>query len=132
MARVAGWRPIEDPPRSASGGPRSRGTPRISNRLLRRVRDYAEVRADGAITLEVARAGLAVYDVDQLGLDRLDRAVLAALVRIPWDDHLSLDRAPRNELRSLRAPTRKAYIALGGRYWDLAQRQQIEQELEAS
>jgi Holliday junction DNA helicase RuvB len=60
---------------------RSRGTPRIANRLLRRVRDYAEVRADGAITVEVARAGLAVYDVDQLGLDRLDRAVLTALVR---------------------------------------------------
>jgi Holliday junction DNA helicase RuvB len=60
---------------------RSRGTPRIANRLLRRVRDYAEVRADGAITLEVARAGLAVYDVDELGLDRLDRAVLTALVR---------------------------------------------------
>jgi Holliday junction DNA helicase RuvB len=60
---------------------RSRGTPRIANRLLRRVRDYAEVRADGAITLEVARAGLAVYDVDILGLDRLDRAVLTALVR---------------------------------------------------
>jgi holliday junction DNA helicase RuvB len=60
---------------------RSRGTPRIANRLLRRVRDYAEVRADGAITLEVAQAGLAVYDVDQLGLDRLDRAVLTALVR---------------------------------------------------
>ncbi len=60
---------------------RSRGTPRIANRLLRRVRDYAEVRADGAVTLEVARAGLAVYDVDVLGLDRLDRAVLTALVR---------------------------------------------------
>jgi holliday junction DNA helicase RuvB len=60
---------------------RSRGTPRIANRLLRRVRDYAEVRAGGAITVEVARAALAVYDVDQLGLDRLDRAVLTALVR---------------------------------------------------
>jgi Holliday junction DNA helicase RuvB len=60
---------------------RSRGTPRIANRLLRRVRDYAEVRADGVVTLEVARAGLAVYDVDELGLDRLDRAVLTALVR---------------------------------------------------
>ncbi|MGH3942932.1 MAG: Holliday junction branch migration DNA helicase RuvB [Pseudonocardiaceae bacterium] len=60
---------------------RSRGTPRIANRLLRRVRDYAEVRADGAITLAVARAGLAVYDVDDLGLDRLDRAVLTTLVR---------------------------------------------------
>ncbi|NLE78052.1 MAG: Holliday junction branch migration DNA helicase RuvB [Rhodococcus sp.] len=60
---------------------RSRGTPRIANRLLRRVRDYAEVRADGVVTREIARAALAVYDVDQLGLDRLDRAVLSALVR---------------------------------------------------
>jgi Holliday junction DNA helicase RuvB len=60
---------------------RSRGTPRIANRLLRRVRDFAEVRADGVVTAEVAHAALAVYDVDQLGLDRLDRAVLDALVR---------------------------------------------------
>jgi Holliday junction DNA helicase RuvB len=60
---------------------RSRGTPRIANRLLRRVRDYAEVRADGVVTLEVAQAALHLYDVDQLGLDRLDRAVLDALVR---------------------------------------------------
>ncbi|WP_028932322.1 Holliday junction branch migration DNA helicase RuvB [Pseudonocardia spinosispora] len=60
---------------------RSRGTPRIANRLLRRVRDYAQVRADGAVTRDIARAALAVYDVDELGLDRLDRAVLTALVR---------------------------------------------------
>jgi Holliday junction DNA helicase RuvB len=60
---------------------RSRGTPRIANRLLRRVRDFAEVRADGVVTREVARAALRVYDVDDLGLDRLDRAVLDALVR---------------------------------------------------
>ena len=60
---------------------RSRGTPRIANRLLRRVRDYAEVRADGAVTRGIARAALEVYDVDELGLDRLDRAVLIALVR---------------------------------------------------
>ncbi len=60
---------------------RSRGTPRIANRLLRRVRDYAEVRGDGSVSLDVARAALAVYDVDELGLDRLDRAVLSALVR---------------------------------------------------
>jgi Holliday junction DNA helicase RuvB len=59
---------------------RSRGTPRIANRLLRRVRDYAEVRADGRVTADIAHAALAVYDVDQLGLDRLDRAVLDALV----------------------------------------------------
>jgi Holliday junction DNA helicase RuvB len=58
---------------------RSRGTPRVANRLLRRVRDYAEVRADGTITVDVARAALSVYDVDDLGLDRLDRAVLSAL-----------------------------------------------------
>jgi Holliday junction DNA helicase RuvB subunit len=59
---------------------RSRGTPRIANRLLRRVRDFAEVRADGVVTLAAARAALRVYDVDELGLDRLDRAVLTALV----------------------------------------------------
>src|SRR4029078_9078852 len=60
---------------------RSRGTPRIANRLLRRVRDFAEVRADGTGTPAVAPAARAVYDVDELGLDRLDRAVLGALVR---------------------------------------------------
>ncbi|MFC7343705.1 Holliday junction branch migration DNA helicase RuvB [Saccharopolyspora griseoalba] len=60
---------------------RSRGTPRIANRLLRRVRDYAEVRSDGAVTREIARSALDVYDVDEIGLDRLDRAVLRALIR---------------------------------------------------
>ncbi len=60
---------------------RSRGTPRIANRLLRRVRDYAQVRADGIVTLDVARAALALYEVDRLGLDRLDRAVLDVLCR---------------------------------------------------
>ena len=60
---------------------RSRGTPRIANRLLRRVRDYAEVRGNGRVDLASARAALAVYDVDELGLDRLDRGVLGALVR---------------------------------------------------
>jgi Holliday junction DNA helicase RuvB len=60
---------------------RSRGTPRIANRLLRRVRDYAQVRGDGIVTASAARDALAVYDVDQLGLDRLDRAVLSALCR---------------------------------------------------
>jgi len=60
---------------------RSRGTPRVANRLLRRVRDYAEVRADGVITRDIAKSALEVYDVDELGLDRLDRAVLSALTR---------------------------------------------------
>jgi len=59
---------------------RSRGTPRIANRLLRRVRDFAEVRADGVVDRPVAQAALRVYDVDDLGLDRLDKAVLGALV----------------------------------------------------
>ncbi|MFI7063011.1 Holliday junction branch migration DNA helicase RuvB [Kribbella sp. NPDC050124] len=60
---------------------RSRGTPRIANRLLRRVRDYAEVRADGIITLALAKAALELYEVDKMGLDRLDRSVLDALCR---------------------------------------------------
>lgn len=70
-----------EPDAGAEIARRSRGTPRIANRLLRRVRDFAEVRADGIVTIEVARAALAVYDVDELGLDRLDRSVLSALVR---------------------------------------------------
>ncbi|WP_329000675.1 Holliday junction branch migration DNA helicase RuvB [Kribbella sp. NBC_00709] len=60
---------------------RSRGTPRIANRLLRRVRDYAEVRADGIVTLALAKAALELYEVDKMGLDRLDRSVLDALCR---------------------------------------------------
>jgi Holliday junction DNA helicase RuvB len=60
---------------------RSRGTPRIANRLLRRVRDYSQVKADGVVSLDVARAALEVYEVDGLGLDRLDRGVLDALCR---------------------------------------------------
>lgn len=59
---------------------RSRGTPRIANRLLRRVRDFAQVRVDGIINVDVAQQALALYDVDDLGLDRLDRAVLHALI----------------------------------------------------
>ncbi|MBI3429915.1 MAG: Holliday junction branch migration DNA helicase RuvB [Actinobacteria bacterium] len=59
---------------------RSRGTPRIANRLLRRVRDYAQVRGADHLTHDDARAALEMYEVDELGLDRLDRAVLLALV----------------------------------------------------
>jgi len=59
---------------------RSRGTPRIANRLLRRVRDVAEVRHDGAITADIARAGLAMFEVDEQGLDRLDHAILRAII----------------------------------------------------
>ena len=60
---------------------RSRGTPRIANRLLRRVRDFAEVRAQGSIDVEVANAGLRLFGVDELGLDKVDRAILNAICR---------------------------------------------------
>ena len=59
---------------------RSRGTPRIANRMLKRVRDYAQVRADGKITKEVADEGLNLLEVDALGLDKVDRNVLATLI----------------------------------------------------
>ncbi|MEY4371263.1 MAG: Holliday junction ATP-dependent helicase RuvB [Actinomycetota bacterium] len=58
---------------------RSRGTPRIANRLLRRVRDFAEVRADGVIDRSVANDSLALFGVDERGLDKVDRAILRAL-----------------------------------------------------
>jgi Holliday junction DNA helicase RuvB len=58
---------------------RSRGTPRIANRLLRRVRDYAEVRGDGTVTEDVARDGLKLFGVDERGLDKVDRAILSAI-----------------------------------------------------
>lgn len=64
---------------SAEIGSRSRGTPRIANRLLRRVRDWAHVRGTGVADVEAAQAALAMYEVDEAGLDRLDRAVLRAL-----------------------------------------------------
>ena len=59
---------------------RSRGTPRIANRILRRVRDVAEVRHEGAITTEIAREALELLEVDQRGLERIDRALLRAVV----------------------------------------------------
>jgi holliday junction DNA helicase RuvB len=58
---------------------RSRGTPRVANRLLKRVRDYAEVRHDGVVTAEVAEAALDLLEVDHEGLDRLDREILRAI-----------------------------------------------------
>src|SRR5436305_387809 len=58
---------------------RSRGTPRVANRLLKRVRDFAEVRMHGVVTAEAADAALAMLEVDGLGLDRLDREILRAI-----------------------------------------------------
>lgn len=59
---------------------RSRGTPRIANRLLRRVRDYSQVHHDGSVTLQEATSALSMYEVDESGLDRLDRAILQTLI----------------------------------------------------
>jgi Holliday junction DNA helicase RuvB len=77
-ARILGV-PLTDDGAAEIAG-RSRGTPRIANRLLRRVRDFAEVRADGVVNRANATAALKVFDVDAIGLDRLDRAVLVALI----------------------------------------------------
>jgi Holliday junction DNA helicase RuvB len=62
-------------------GSRSRGTPRVANRLLRRVRDFAQVRGDGHIRLADAQEALGMYEVDESGLDRLDRSILETLCR---------------------------------------------------
>ena len=59
---------------------RSRGTPRIANRLLRRIRDYAEVKSDGIVSLAIANAALEMLDVDHLGLDLMDRKLLSAII----------------------------------------------------
>jgi Holliday junction DNA helicase RuvB len=59
---------------------RARGTPRVANRLLRRVRDYAQVKADGRITREVASSALAMLDVDEFGLDDMDARVLKTII----------------------------------------------------
>ena len=59
---------------------RSRGTPRIANRMLKRVRDYAQVRGGGVISLDVAREAIAMQGVDELGLDKVDRAVLGTMM----------------------------------------------------
>ena len=71
--------PIDDAAASEIGR-RARGTPRIANRLLRRVRDYAQVRADGRITLDVAHAGLQLLEVDEYGFDEVDRKLLRTII----------------------------------------------------
>ena len=65
---------------AAEIGRRSRGTPRIANRLLRRVRDFAQVRADGRITVDVARDALSLLEVDERGFDEVDRKLLRTIV----------------------------------------------------
>jgi Holliday junction DNA helicase RuvB len=82
VARAAHLLQVEATPEGiAEVARRGRGTPRVGLRLLRRVRDYAQVRGDGAITPEMARQAMALMDVDDLGLDNLDRQVLSRLIR---------------------------------------------------
>ena len=95
---------------------RSRGTPRIANRILRRVRDVAEVRHDGAVTTEIAREALELLEVDERGLERIDRELLRAIVaqvrrrpRRPLDARRRARRGARHDrgrLRALPAPAR--------------------------
>jgi len=77
-ARILGV-PIDDPA-AAEIARRSRGTPRIANRLLRRVRDYAQVRASGSITVDVAHAALKMLEVDEYGFDEVDRKLLRTII----------------------------------------------------
>jgi Holliday junction DNA helicase RuvB len=77
-ARILGV-PIDDAA-AAEVARRSRGTPRIANRLLRRVRDYAQVRASGRITADVAHAGLKLLEVDEYGFDEVDRKLLRTII----------------------------------------------------
>lgn len=77
-ASILGVDLTKDGARELAG--RARGTPRIANRLLKRVRDYAEVKADGVIDLDVAGSALEMLEVDALGLDGLDRAILKAII----------------------------------------------------
>ena len=78
-ARILGV-PIDAGGASEIAG-RSRGTPRVANRLLRRVRDFAQVRADGAITVTVARDALALLEVDAYGFDEVDRRLLLTIIQ---------------------------------------------------
>jgi Holliday junction DNA helicase RuvB len=80
VTRAAGILGVRlDPDGAREIGRRARGTPRIANRLLNRVRDFAEVKRDGVVTADAAHEGLALFGVDERGLDKVDRAILSAL-----------------------------------------------------
>ena len=70
---------------------RSRGTPRLANRMLKRVRDFAEVRFDGEITNEVARTALDIMEVDKMGLDHVDRNILTTMIELYKGGPVGLD-----------------------------------------
>jgi Holliday junction DNA helicase RuvB len=80
VARAAGIMGVAlEPAGGLEVARRARGTPRIANRLLRRVRDFAEVKGSGIVTEQAAREGLALFEVDEAGLDKVDRAILTAV-----------------------------------------------------
>lgn len=78
-ARILGVKITDDGAHEVAD--RARGTPRVANRLLRRVRDFAEVKADGIINLDVAQSALDLLEVDSLGLDNIDRAILSMIIQ---------------------------------------------------
>ena len=97
---------------------RSRGTPRIANRMLRRVRDFAQVRADGVITKAVADHALQALEIDYLGLDPVDRRMLRAIIENYGEESVTLEDVYEPYLMQLgfltrtprgRCVTRKAY-----------------------
>jgi len=107
-ARILG---VESTPEGAHEiARRARGTPRIVNRLLRRVRDYAQVIGDGVITLEVARASLDQLEIDELGLDENDRRLLRAIIELfgagQWASRRWLRRSPKKSMRSRMSTSR--------------------------
>ena len=89
---------------------RCRGTPRIANRLLRRVRDYAQVRADGHITRGVAETALDLLEVDRFGLDEIDQKIMLTvwknITAVRWAWTPSPPRFPRRRTRSKRCMSR--------------------------
>ena len=92
VVRSAGILGVEIEPEGAYEiASRSRGTPRIANRLLRRVRDFAQVRAEGVITREIADVGLSYLEVDKLGLDALDRRMLRSIIEFYHGGPVGLD-----------------------------------------
>ncbi|NTW99417.1 MAG: Holliday junction branch migration DNA helicase RuvB, partial [Geobacteraceae bacterium] len=81
ICRSSGILGMEIDPRGAAElARRSRGTPRIANRLLRRVRDYAQVRADGVITHDVVQETLKLLEIDEMGFDQMDRMILLTII----------------------------------------------------
>jgi len=95
---------------------RSRGTPRVANRLLRRVRDYAEVKADGRVTQAVAHAALTAQGIDPLGLDDLDRKVLRTIVEVYHGGPVGIEAlaATINEERDTIADVIEPYLLTAG------------------